>query len=334
MTASRFAPIDLSALPAPQVIEELNYETILAARKAELLGRFTGEERTKIEAALKLESEPMVKLIEAAAYRELKLRQRINEGARAVMLAFATGGDLDQLAALHNVRRRTLKAGDPDAVPPVAPVLEDDATLRRLTQLAPEGFSAAGSKGAYLFHGLRAGATPQAVSVTSPEKGMVRVEYRFDPTSTAAGVRDVAVFRDKPGSVTVVVLARDSGGWADGTPLAKTLKAVRDWLSSDAVRPLTDTVRVKGAVVLSYRVKAKLTLHEGPDAALVVAAARAGLDKYVQAQHVIGAEVNQSGLHAALQVAGVARVDLDGWRDVKATQEQAPYCAGVTLTHE
>ncbi len=43
---------------------------------------------------LELESEPATKLLQENAYRELLLRQRINEAAQAVMVAYAMGGDL------------------------------------------------------------------------------------------------------------------------------------------------------------------------------------------------------------------------------------------------
>ena len=91
--------IDLSQLPAPQIIETLDYETIrdqMLAHLAELLPGWTASD---------LESDPAVKILEVAAYRELLLRQRVNEAARGVMLAFAAGSDLDQLAAFPNVQR-------------------------------------------------------------------------------------------------------------------------------------------------------------------------------------------------------------------------------------
>ncbi len=52
---------------------------------------------------LALESEPIVKNLQENTYREVLLRQRINEAAQAAMLAYAIGSDLDQLAARNNV---------------------------------------------------------------------------------------------------------------------------------------------------------------------------------------------------------------------------------------
>ncbi len=91
--------IDISKLPAPQIIEELDYETILSSMQeklTELLPEWTAEE---------LESDPANKILEVAAYREMLMRQRVNEAARACMLAFAAGTDLDNLAANFGVER-------------------------------------------------------------------------------------------------------------------------------------------------------------------------------------------------------------------------------------
>ncbi len=91
--------IDVNKLPAPQIVEELDYETILTAMRvklAELLPDWTASD---------LESDPANKVLEVAAYREMLMRQRVNESVRACMLAFARSTDLDHLAANFGVER-------------------------------------------------------------------------------------------------------------------------------------------------------------------------------------------------------------------------------------
>jgi phage-related baseplate assembly protein len=88
--------IDFSSIPAPIIIEELDYEAILEEMIADLQAR--DPSYTEI-----LESDPGVKILEVAAARELTLRQRVNDALRATLLRFAIGADMDNLAALRRL---------------------------------------------------------------------------------------------------------------------------------------------------------------------------------------------------------------------------------------
>ena len=145
--------IDLSMLPPPSIIEELDFETLLAARRADLVERYPAAADV-----IALESEPLNKLLEESAYRELILRQRINEAARGVMLAFAGGADLQHLAALFGVQRQAGEA--------------DDA-LRLRTQQSLYRLSVAGPTEAYASHARAAASYIKDVAVTSPTPGTV-----------------------------------------------------------------------------------------------------------------------------------------------------------------
>lgn len=96
------AVIDLSQLPAPQIVDVPDFETLLAERKAAFVALYPANEQEAVMRTLALESEPLTKLLQESTYREILLRQRINEAAQAVMVAYAIGGDLDQLAANYN----------------------------------------------------------------------------------------------------------------------------------------------------------------------------------------------------------------------------------------
>jgi len=80
------ATVDLSQLPVPDVVEVLDYETILAERKATLISLYPEDQQEAITRTLALESEPIVKLLQENAYREVIWRQRVNEAALAVTL--------------------------------------------------------------------------------------------------------------------------------------------------------------------------------------------------------------------------------------------------------
>lgn len=101
---SAFTGIDLSTLPAPSVVETLSFEAILADMLSDL------QTRDPAFNAL-VESDPAYKVLEVAAYRETLLRQRVNDAARETMLAYASGSNLEQLAALFGVTRNLIDPG-------------------------------------------------------------------------------------------------------------------------------------------------------------------------------------------------------------------------------
>lgn len=149
--------IDLTKIPAPDVVEALDFEEIYQ----EIL---TGFKALYPDWTAALESDPVVKLLELSAYRETLLRARVNDAARACMLAYATGSDLENLAALLGVTRLT------DGEEP-----ELDDRLRLRAQMALEGVTVAGSHGSYVFHALSASNLVKDVAVDSPAPGQVRV---------------------------------------------------------------------------------------------------------------------------------------------------------------
>ncbi|VWD22630.1 baseplate assembly protein [Burkholderia lata] len=291
-------PIDLSQLPSPDIVETIDYEALLAARKARFVSLYPAGEQAEIAATLALESEPVVKLLQESAYREIVLRQRVNDAARAVMLAYAVGTDLDHLAALFGIRRLTITPADPEHN--IAAVMESDTDLRARTQLAPQSLSVAGPEGAYVSHARNADGRVLDASAVSPA----------------------------PCEVLVSVLARDGDGTADPALIA----AVAAALQADDVRPLTDQVTVRGAEILRYQVRARLVFFAGPDRAVALAEANRAMKKYTESMHRLGMEVTLDGIYAAARAAGVQKVILESpLAGLPATKQQAPYCTGIEL---
>ena len=294
--SSAYTAIELPSLPFPGVVDEIDYETLLAARIADLSARMP-----EIADALQLESDPVRKLLEENAYRETLLRQRVNEAAKAVMLAYAGDADLDQIGANYDVERLLLDAGNPDAVPPVPPTYESDSDFRRRIQLSPEGYTTAGSAGSYTYHAL----------------------------SADADVKDAQPISPTPGVVTVYVLSRSANGEAGVDLLAAVNAAVND----QAIRPMTDQVSVQSAAITEYTVAATLTVYPGPDAELIRSTAEAAVTAYVTAQHRIGYDVTLSGLYAALHQAGVQNVELTSpAASLVIGDGEAAYCTAVNVT--
>lgn len=292
--AGAFTAVDLAKLPFPNAVEVLDFEVILAEMLADYQSR--DPEFTAL-----VESDPAYKVLEVAAYRELLLRQRVNEAIKAVTLAYANDADLDQIAARYNVERLLIDAGNPDVIPPIPPTYESNDSLRRRVQLSFEGFSTAGPEGAYVFHSLGSDARVLDADARSPT----------------------------PGQVVVAVLSNVGSGVAPSDLLA----AVNATLSDEDVRPLTDQVLVESAEIVNYAIAAQLTLYPGPDATVVLNAANAAAAAYTEVNHRLGRDVTRSGLFAALHQEGVQNVLLSSPAvDIAIARNQASHCTAITIT--
>ncbi|MBZ7507912.1 baseplate assembly protein, partial [Klebsiella michiganensis] len=156
--------IDLSQLPSPTIIEALDFEAILIEVKAVMVAAFPEDMQSAVAAAMELESEPLNIVAQAMAYREMLLRQRINEGAAACMLSHATGDDLDNIAANLDTERLIITG----ATDTTDAVTESDEALRLRAQAAFEGMSVAGPSAAYEYFARSASGKVAAVRATSP----------------------------------------------------------------------------------------------------------------------------------------------------------------------
>jgi len=287
------AAIDLSQLPAPDVIEPLDYETILAENLVDLAAQ--GVDLDELT-----QSDPAIKVVQLSAYRELKLRQRVNESGRALMLAYAKGKDLDQIGANMDVPRLRIWPADPDKG--TAAVMEEDEDYRRRIQLAPQGMSVAGPEGAYIFHALSADGRVRNATATSPS----------------------------PGHVVVAILSHEG----DGTPSQELLDIVSTRMAEDGIRPLTDYVQVHAAQVVRYQVHAKLYSFSGPDPTVVLAEAVKRMQTYAKDAHQLGRVPTHSGIDAALHVPGVERVMLiTPTDDPEISKLVAHYCEDMQIEY-
>ncbi|WP_429023145.1 baseplate J/gp47 family protein [Aeromonas allosaccharophila] len=292
--------ITLSQLPQPDVIELLDYETILAERKAYLISLYPADQQQAITATLALESEPITKLLQENAYRELILRQRINDAAVANMLAWAKGSDLDNLVANWKVQRLIIQPGDDTATPPVPEIKEDDEALILRALMAWDGLSVAGPTGAYEYFALSADGKVADAKGSSPA----------------------------PAEALVTILSTEGDGTADATLIAKVTQA----LSHEDTRPVADRLRVHSAAIIHYTITAQLHISsQGAEADVILQAARDQLAAFINPRRRIGVEVPRSAIDATLHVQGVRKVDLIGWADITPSPTQAAYCTGFTV---
>lgn len=301
---SEFTVINLDKVGTPVVIDQPDFETILAERKARLIelvaAQGDAEYTAGVTAALELASEPMVQQLEEDTYREVMLRQDVQDAGVGNMLAYAHGATLDHLGAFYGVGRQIIQAADNTVTPAILEILENDDRLRRRIHLAPEGFTTAGSRGSYIFWGLTA----------SPLVGDVDA----DETAT-------------PGEAQVTLLSTIG----DGTPSAELIARVIEELTPR--KPLGAELIVQGAAISTYQINAVLTLYAGPDAELVRQSAEDALRVYVAEHHKLGHDITIAGLYAALYQEGVQNIALgDFAADLVVGPLSAAYCSEITVT--
>lgn len=286
--------VDLSKLPAPQLLEDLDFEVLyqedLTSFRTQMGDGWTAN----------LESDPVTKLLEVGAYRKLLNRARINDAAKALLLAYAQGSDLDQLAANVSLQRLVIQAADPSTIPPTEAVFESDDALRERVQLVYEGLTTAGPRNSYILHARNASGRVADATAESPS----------------------------PAVVDVTVLSLDN----DGVASPELLAQVKDYLNDDDIRPVADRVNVRSAEVLAYRVEAVLYMADnGPEYETVLGECRRRLQAWVNPRRRLGVEVARSGIDAQLHIDGVSRVELVGWQDIRPSKAQAAWCTRIDL---
>lgn len=285
--------IDLSNTPKPDIIEELSFNDILGQ-----LHSLLKQKEPNIDLS---PSTVAAKLLDIVAYRELLLRQRINNATSAVMLAYATGADLDNLGRLFSLQRKLIKPANENTTPPEPAVYESDKEYRKRIQLAPYAMTTTGSKGSYIYHTLKADADILDADIQSP----------------------------KGGQVNVTLLTRSNNGLASQALLEK----VQRYLSAEEIRPICDIVKVQTATLVEYRIEATLYFYPGSDQTSIMLSARENLHKYIHQTHKLGHDVTISGIHNALHQQGVQRIELTApTANLRIEHNQVSSCIGISLS--
>lgn len=308
---SRFAALDLAALPEMTSVVALDFNAILEARLVELEAQlsevFDAPKVAEVMAlARNIAASPMRYLNEAGAARELYMSNQINVAIRSIFLSTARGTDLDQIGANRGVVRKVLDDGDPDNV-----ILESDTIFRARIQLVLEAFSPHGTEGSYVYWALDADDRVADVAAYGPNHDM-------SPEQAI-----------EPANVELVIMSSEG----DGTAPQDLLDVVYAALIPDKRRPAADRVIVKSVVPVPYVIEATLHVTSPEAVEAVTAAAQAALEAFVNGRLRIGRKLIRMSLAAALSVEGVVDVEIiSPAADVLIGPYEAPYSTETSLS--
>ena len=181
---------------------------------------------------------------------------------------------------------------------------EEDAAFAERIRLAPNSFSVAGPSKAYIFHTYSVSSAIIDVAVTSPTPGVVNVYPLLD------------------------------GGELPGEEL---LGAVKTYLSSDDIRPLTDDVHVLAPTAKEYSIQVDYWIfsEDQSRAEQIKAEVQAAVEEYrLWQQARIGRDILPDQLIRGVIAAGAARVDsstLSPSTFLSLEEDEVAQCTGVTV---
>ena len=297
--------VDFSQLPEPNLIQELDYESIFNERKEKFIALYPATEQNQWRTILNRESDPVVKVLQENAYLELLYRNKCNADARSLLLAYAEGSDLDHLALTeYGLIRLIVTPADNSVVPPSPAIYESDERLRERCILSFDGMNTAGSANAYRYFTLSADGRVDGIKVKSDEA--------------------------TPCFLDIVITQVDSENGAASEELIQIVQAALD---PDTVRPVGDRPTVKSSIATNYQIEAVLYVGKNAEDALLLETANIRLDKYIKNAQKNGESIYLSAVYAALHVDGIERVEIiSPIADLVMDSYHHPYCTAKNIT--
>ena len=296
--------VDFSQLPEPNLIQELDYESIFNERKEKFIALYPATEQNQWRTILNRESDPVVKVLQENAYLELLYRNKCNADARSLLLAYAEKSDLDHLALTeYGLTRLVVTPADNTVIPPVEAVYESDERLRERCILSFDGMNTAGSANAYRYFTLSADGRVDGIKVKSDE--------------------------ETPCFLDIVITQVDS---ENGEASEELIQIVQTALDPDTVRPVGDRPTVKSSIATNYQIEASLYVGKNAEDALLLETANIRLDKYIKNAQKNGESIYRSAIFAALHVDGIQRVVITSpANDLVMDSYHHPFCIAKTI---
>lgn len=256
--------IDLSKLPAPQIIETLPIETI----KGQIKSDYTKLMRVSYPDYELFDTDPIAGLIEVVAYREYHFRQKAANDLSQVFLAFSEGEALQNIVAERNI---------------VKLPGESSEDLKKRYLQAFDGLSTAGPEGAYRYW---VGKVPGLTNLSD-----VKIYPQINQAGLPTGVlRVVCLFLEQKTGTPFSFEER--------------LDAIKRFLESEDIKPLTERIEVVlSKPTEPFKIRARAFIPDGIDPDVVVQNSLQNLTRYINSRFRVGSIFPRSGIISAIHAA-------------------------------
>jgi phage-related baseplate assembly protein len=270
--AERISVLNPDYLQRMLVLEDIDTEEILTARMQRLKTLWASYDppvaaQYDVE---NLEFDPIKINQEACTFFELLLRDRVNQAARSITLAYAVGSDLDAIASRY-----------PGGVPRLEG--ESDDRYRRRIWLSPNTLSPHGTAEAYEFWALTA--LPALRDVTAIRSVM----HDYYPTIL------ITCLMEPP---------------AEAKPSDEQLVQVRAYIQSLSRMGLTDVISVNPPKIREIDYKVGVWLYPGASPDQTITKIQSSLEKLVKDQYWLGHDHTHMAIDAACSMTGVHHVEI------------------------
>ncbi|QXM18743.1 baseplate J protein [Vibrio phage ST2-1pr] len=312
------------------------------------------EFKSRIIEHLKVIKPELVEAVEQTLQNPFELGTIITEGAvktlrdyirsenykSTQMLAYwSKGSNLDAKLADLGLKRQVIEAGDPNAYPPVDPVMESDEDALQRYMLAPFGLSTAGTNLGYRFHAMTLHERPK-ITVEKPEPNVVILRHEFPTEASTSKVKDVRLkarrneVGDKNAKIDMWVLSRENDRGEASQGLQDEVKSYI--AGRDDIIQETDELYVHSAEIVEYQHVVTLYATNTPMGTVDKDKVKESLQKYADSVHQLKGKVEESmvkfighGYYGVTKV--VSNIPAEG---VVCDIHQAPYCTNITVDVE
>jgi phage-related baseplate assembly protein len=270
--------IDPALLPTPTLVNTPEFETLFQQTIAIFM-------QMSPNYAYFVAADPIAQELRCFALAQMHLFALLNDRAKATLLFFASGQDLDGWGQNNLVTRMVVQAEDLTANPPVPLIMESDARYRDRIQDALVAYSSAGPPEHYRFAAMSADVRVKDAVVYSP---------------------DLPNFLNMGGRVSIVILSTEQ----NGVPSLDLLSIVRTAVRDKGVKVVSDIVEVEPATIRPVDIDANITLERDAPVDLL-ASLEASLRAQFADKQVLGWDCPRSWIIRTLSPDGVYETALN-----------------------